>query len=225
MNLCIIGGSRGIGLGIGLAAVERGDHVSCVSRHAPGSPSITWLKGDVAADAPRAYWPQAGDCDALIYSAGIGLDGVAVGQSSAELDAVWRVNVLGAQRAAKWYMRQRLGRPGCVLFIGSVAGCMGLTGLSAYGATKAALMSYAQGLAREVGPRGWRVNTLCPGFVETDMTQSMTAIQRQALLRRTALGRLGVIQDIVPIALWLISPGAGWITGQAIIADGGFTCA
>ncbi|MEI7781607.1 MAG: SDR family oxidoreductase [Planctomycetota bacterium] len=94
-------------------------------------------------------------------------------------------------------------------------------GLSVYAATKAGLEGFAKSLAREVGPRGIRVNAIAPGFLETDLSASLSAENRSRIARRTPLGRLGLPADIVGAIEFLASPRAAFITGQVLTIDGG----
>jgi len=97
----------------------------------------------------------------------------------------------------------------------------GSQGLSVYAATKAGLEGFAISLARELGPRGIRVNAVAPGFLDTDLSQSLSADNRQRIIRRTALGRLGTPDDIVSAIDYLTSSRASFLTGQIIAVDGG----
>jgi 3-oxoacyl-[acyl-carrier protein] reductase len=108
-----------------------------------------------------------------------------------------------------------------VTLISSVVASHGSAGLSVYAATKAGLEGFARSLAREVGPRGIRVNCVAPGFVETDLSASLSPENRVRIARRTALGRLGAPADVVGAVAFLASPAAAFITGQVLPVDGG----
>jgi len=113
---------------------------------------------------------------------------------------------------------------GCILNISSVNAVRGNAGVAAYSATKAALDGLTRALARELGPRNIRVNSLAPGFFESDMVEQLTEQQLRGIVRNTPLRRLGTIDEIADVALFLISPGANFITGQTLVVDGGITC-
>ena len=105
--------------------------------------------------------------------------------------------------------------------ISAIIASRGSPGLAVYAATKAALEGFARSLAREVGPRGIRVNAIAPGFLETDLSATLSADNRARLARRTALGRLGTTADVVGAIEFLTSPAAAFITGQVLTIDGG----
>jgi 3-oxoacyl-[acyl-carrier protein] reductase len=113
---------------------------------------------------------------------------------------------------------------GCILNISSVNAVRGNAGVAVYSATKAALDGFTRALARELGPRNVRVNSLAPGYFDSDMVSGLTERQVQKLVRATPLGRLGTIEEIAEAALFLISPAASFITGHTLVVDGGLTC-
>jgi 3-oxoacyl-[acyl-carrier protein] reductase len=105
--------------------------------------------------------------------------------------------------------------------VSSIVASRGSPGLSVYAATKAGLEGFARCLARELGPRGIRVNAVAPGFLETDLSASLSPENRSRIIRRTPLGRLGLPADIVGAIDFLSSPRAAFITGQILTIDGG----
>ena len=108
-----------------------------------------------------------------------------------------------------------------ITLISSIVASRGSPGLSVYAATKAALEGFARSLARELGPRGIRVNAVAPGFLETDLSSTLSADNRARIARRTALGRLGLPDDVVGAVDFLTTPAAGFIAGQVLTIDGG----
>jgi 3-oxoacyl-[acyl-carrier protein] reductase len=113
---------------------------------------------------------------------------------------------------------------GAIVNISSVNAVRGNAGVAVYSATKAALDGFTRALARELGPRNIRVNSLAPGYFESDMVAGLTERRRRAIVRNTPLGRLGTIDEIADTVLFLLSPAAAFITGQTIVVDGGLTC-
>jgi 3-oxoacyl-[acyl-carrier protein] reductase len=111
-----------------------------------------------------------------------------------------------------------------VINVTSVNGIRGFSGVSVYSATKAALDGLTRSLAREVGPNGIRVNSVAPGYFESDMTSELTDRQKAWIVRQTPLRRLGTVDDLVGVVRFLISPAARFFTGQTVVVDGGLTC-
>jgi 3-oxoacyl-[acyl-carrier protein] reductase len=108
-----------------------------------------------------------------------------------------------------------------ILHVGSVVGSRGSAGQSVYSASKAALAGLTRSLAKELGPRGIRVNCLEPGFVDQGMTEHVSAARREAVVGATALGRLGTADEVAGVANFLVGPDAAFVTGQVLRADGG----
>jgi 3-oxoacyl-[acyl-carrier protein] reductase len=174
-----------------------------------------------ATDAAR----QLGPIDVLINNAALAVEGVLALTSIAEIDNAIAVNLGGVVHlsAACTKSMLRNGR-GTIINISSVNGVRGHQGVAVYSATKAALDGLTRSLARELGPRGIRVNSVAPGYLETDMTRGMPAERKAQIIRRTPMGRLGTVADVVSVVRFLASPDAGFITGQTIVVDGGLTC-
>jgi 3-oxoacyl-[acyl-carrier protein] reductase len=163
------------------------------------------------------------ECDVLINNAAIASDGLLATQSEQSIREVIDVNLIGTLLLTKRWVRARLTKQksGCIVNISSIIGMRGYAGLAAYSATKAGLDGITRALARELGPKQFRVNSVLPGYVETDMSRLLTAPQRDQIIRRTPLGRLATATDISSVVAFLVSPAAGFVTGQCITVDGG----
>jgi len=110
---------------------------------------------------------------------------------------------------------------GRIVNISSIIGLRGYTGLAAYSASKAGLDGMTRALAREVGRRGITVNSVAPGYLDTEMSERLEQRQRQQIINRTPQGRLGTVGDVVPVIRFLLGAEAGFVTGQTIVVDGG----
>ena len=234
----ISGGSRGLGLAIVESLLARGDRVATFSRS--GSPALSALAAAHpdqlhvdqldAADSPaiqafvNRVTARFGRIDHCIANAAIAHEGVLATMRDDQIDSMLDVNVKGSIVFVRECVRQMLmgdsaGRT--VTLISSVVAERGSPGLSVYAATKAALEGFGISLARELGPRGIRVNTLAPGFLETDLSSTLPEEQRARIARRSSLGRLGTGADVVGGVLLLSSSDASFVTAQRLSADGG----
>jgi len=158
----------------------------------------------------------------LINNAGLALDGVLALQTDEDVDRLIDVNLKGTVAMTKSCVREMLiNRWGRIVTITSVVGHRGYRGLSLYSMTKAGLDGFTRSLAREVGDRGITVNSVAPGFLDTEMTHGLDPHQRNQIVRRTPVGRLGNCGDVVEAVKFLTSDAAGFVTGQSIVIDGG----
>jgi 3-oxoacyl-[acyl-carrier protein] reductase len=241
----ISGGSRGLGLAVVERLLDRGDRVATFSRS--GSPALDALsvrhpgrlhaeQVDAAdADALRGFVDRVvgrfGGVDHCIANAAVAHEGVVATVRDDEIDAMLGVNLRGSIVLVRECVRQMLVRPPAadpardgspsVVVVSSVVASRGSPGLAVYAATKAGLEGFAKSLARELGPRGIRVNVVAPGFLETDLSASLSEGNRARIARRTPLGRLGLPDDVVGAIDFVTGPRAAFITGQVITVDGG----
>jgi 3-oxoacyl-[acyl-carrier protein] reductase len=177
-------------------------------------------------DAVEALVPNAEAAmervDIVVNNAGITRDNIFVRFRDEDWDAVIAVNLTAAFRiaraAARGMMRRRAGR---IIGITSVVGVTGNAGQGNYAAAKAGMIGMSKALAQEVAARGVTVNCIAPGFIETAMTRSLTDKQRELLLSRVPAGRLGTPADVAPIAVYLASDEAAYVTGQTFHVNGG----
>jgi 3-oxoacyl-[acyl-carrier protein] reductase len=158
----------------------------------------------------------------LVNNAGITKDNLLLRMSDAEWDDVIDTNLNGAFRVTKPILRGMLkARWGRVINMGSVVGRMGNPGQGNYVASKAGLEGFTRSLALEVASRGVTVNAVAPGFIATDMTESLTAERSSAMMERIPLGRMGNVEEIAATVSFLASENAGYITGQTLQVNGG----
>ena len=165
---------------------------------------------------------QTGRIDVLVNNAGITKDGLLVRMKEKDWDDVLNINLKGAftctKIAARVMMKQRYGR---IINISSVVGVTGNAGQANYSASKAGLIGLTKTTAKELAPRGITVNAIAPGFIETDMTASLSDKARNAMLEQVPLGRAGQPEDVAAVVAFLASESASYITGQVIHVSGG----
>jgi 3-oxoacyl-[acyl-carrier protein] reductase len=161
-----------------------------------------------------------------VNCAGQAVEGVLASMPDELIDRVLATNLAGTLHLTRAVLRRMLVQKtgGSIVNISSIIGLRGYSGLSAYAATKGGMDAMTRALARELGARGIRVNSVAPGYLETEMTHGLDDVQRQQILRRTPLGRLGRPEDVLGIVHFLLSEASRFVTGQVIAVDGGITC-
>lgn len=239
-HVIVTGGSRGLGLAIVTSLLDAGYRVSTCSRslgdalppllEAHGD-DLFWHQADIGDAASTEGFIQAAIAKlgvpwGLVNNAGIARDGILATLPLVEIDRLIQTNLTGSIQTARAVLRQMLARGGGgrIINISSIIGQRGYTGLAAYAATKAGLDGLTRALAREVGRRRITVNSVAPGYLDTEMSGTLSAGQRDQIVRRTPLGRLGTAADMVPAILFLLGDGAAFITGQTLTIDGGIGC-
>jgi 3-oxoacyl-[acyl-carrier protein] reductase len=165
---------------------------------------------------------RAGRLDVLVANAGVSIDALLLRLKDEDFDRTLAVNLKGAvacsRAAIKVMMRAKTGR---IVLLSSVVGEMGNAGQTAYAASKAALLGVAKSLAREYASRGITVNAVTPGYVDTDMTSSLTGELREKMLTAVPLGRTGTAREIAAAIAYLASDEAAYVTGQTLRVNGG----
>jgi 3-oxoacyl-[acyl-carrier protein] reductase len=137
---------------------------------------------------------------------------------------ILETNVAGTINACRAFVPPMLKqRHGSIVLIGSVMGQRGQAGLCAYSASKGALNGICVSLARELGGRNVRVNVVAPGFIRTDMTNSLDDAVQKAIVEQTMVKRLGSVQDVAGAVHFLLSDEAAYVTGQTLVVDGGLS--
>jgi 3-oxoacyl-[acyl-carrier protein] reductase len=236
-HVIVSGGSRGLGKALVEGLLSEGYRVSTFSRSATEftdslsvNPSFFFSAADISdgekvTDFVAAAESKFGIPYGLVNCAGVAVDGVLATFPESEIERVIGINLVGTLALSRLVVRRMLLSQvgGSIINISSIIGLRGYSGLSAYAATKGGIDAMTRALARELGERKIRVNSVAPGYLETEMTHGLDAAQRQQIVRRTPLGRLGTPQDVVGPVSFLLSDQAQFITGQVLVVDGGIT--
>lgn len=241
-NIVVTGGSRGIGLGIAAKLASSGFHAIALSRSggealdtairqaaAEEAGKISFFAQDLSkieelADAAREIKKRFGSIYGLVNNAGLGTPGMLGNMKEAEILRLTQLNVVAPLVITKHLMRSMLvAGSGRIVNISSIVALTGYQGLSAYSATKAAMLGFTKSLAREVGGLGITVNAVLPGFTDTEMTGEMDAAARSKVANRAALKRLTTISDVANMVDYLMSDQASGITGSSMVVDAGAT--
>ncbi|MBV0914016.1 SDR family NAD(P)-dependent oxidoreductase [Anianabacter salinae] len=235
----VAGASSGIGLGAAVALARAGAEVTLAARRAA---PLTELRDALAAEgcaviaapldvadieAAAGFVASAGPFDVLVNAAGLARHSPATETTAADYDAVYAVNTRGAYFLAQAVAKGLIaaGRPGSIITISSQMGHVGGIDRAVYAATKHATEGMTKSMAIEWGPHGIRVNTLCPTFIRTPLTEPTFANpERLAWIEgKIKLGRTGTVEDIMGPVLFLASDASALVTGTALLVDGGWT--
>lgn len=237
--ILVSGGSRGLGLEMVRHLLGDGHHIGTFAR--AGSAEIADLERryggtlefaeldarDESAVAAFVSAVQAryGQLSGLVNNAAIGQDSLLAHTSPESISEIVAVNLVAPILLTRLVVRQMLLQPdgGRIVNISSVGALRGYGGLTAYSATKAALDGFTRALAREVGGRNILVNSIAPGFFESEMSSTLSAADLATIRRRTPTGRLTAAADVLPVLDMLLF-GRTNVTGQTIVVDGGLGC-
>ncbi|MDP6104076.1 MAG: 3-oxoacyl-ACP reductase FabG [Gammaproteobacteria bacterium] len=234
----VTGASRGIGQAIALTLGGAGATVIGTATSENGADAITSILKDnkingqgmelnVAnnnqiKDVMGKIVEKYGSVDILINNAGITRDNLLMRMKEDEWDDIMNTNLASVYKMSKSVLRGMMKKKaGRIISISSVVGAMGNAGQTNYAAAKAGIMGFTKSLAREVGARGITVNAVAPGFIKTDMTDSLPEEQREALSKQIPMGRLGTTEEIAGTVLFLASDAGAYITAQTIHVNGG----
>ncbi|WP_022940251.1 3-oxoacyl-ACP reductase FabG [Psychromonas hadalis] len=231
----ITGASRGIGRAIAEKFVSLGATVLGTATSEKGATAISDYLGESGKgyvlnvtdnDSIAALFAdikkEFGGVDVLVNNAGITRDNLLMRMKDDEWNDIIDTNLTPIFKMSKAAIRPMMKkRSGRIINIGSVVGTMGNAGQANYAAAKAGVIGFTKSLAREIASRGITVNTVSPGFIETDMTKTLTDEQRANTLANVPAGRLGDPSEIAATVVFLASEGAAYITGETIHVNGG----
>lgn len=236
----VTGASRGIGAAIAKRLATDGfrvvvnyagstDKAKAVVREIKeaGGEALAIQANVAEADAVKQMIKQTidtfGQLDCVVNNAGITRDGLLMRMKEADFDAVIDTNLKGAFLVTQAATRPLLKTSGRIINIASVVGISGNPGQANYVAAKAGLIGLTKSVARELASKSVTVNAICPGFIETDMTDELTEEQRNLSLGQIPLKRFGQTDDIASLVSFIASDEARYITGQTLAVDGGMT--
>ncbi|MBU2897960.1 3-oxoacyl-ACP reductase FabG [Vibrio hepatarius] len=231
----VTGASRGIGRAIAELLAERGATVVGTATSESGAAAISDYLGEKGKGLAlnvtdiesieatlKKINDEFGTIDILVNNAGITRDNLLMRMKDDEWNDIIDTNLTPIYRMSKAVLRGMMKkRSGRIINIGSVVGTMGNAGQANYAAAKAGVIGFTKSMAREVASRGVTINTVAPGFIETDMTKMLNEDQRAATLSNVPSGRLGDPREIASAVVFLASPEAAYITGETLHVNGG----
>jgi 3-oxoacyl-[acyl-carrier protein] reductase len=241
-SVLVTGGSRGLGLGVVRKLLAEGYRVIAIARQMSDQLASTMAQAEQTCPGSLHFIPfdlcdvenipdlikkmhkSVGPIYGLVNNAGLGSDGALAMMQIGQIERLIRVNTLSPIVLTKYVVRHMMADGGGrVVNVASIVASTGYGGLSVYGATKASMIGFTRSLAREVGPLGINVNAIAPGFLDTDMTQSLAGEQREKVARRSALRRFAEVEDVAGAIEFLLGPKAKNITGTVLTIDAGAT--
>jgi len=234
----VTGSSRGIGRAIAERLGELGARVAVTATSNEGAEraeqalteggipargfALDVADGQAIEPFLESVQSELGTPGILVNNAGITRDGLLMRMKDEDWEAVIETNLSAVFRLMRAVARPMMkARGGRIVNIASVVGETGNAGQTNYAAAKAGILGLTRSAARELGPRGITVNTVAPGFIETDMTAELPQEQREALLSQIPMGRLGSPREVAEAVAFLAGPGAAYVTGSTVHVNGG----
>jgi 3-oxoacyl-[acyl-carrier protein] reductase len=235
-TILVTGGTRGLGLAVTKRLATAGYRVIAAGRQCTpeleavlSSANVHFEPLDLAKHAEihdfvKRVTATHGHLYGLVNNAAIGHDGVLATMHDSQIESLISVNLTGTILLTKYAIRSMLlRREGRVINVSSIIASTGFNGLSVYAATKAALNGFTRSLARELGKAGITVNSVAPGYMQTDMTGALQGEKLESIKRRSPLGRLATVDDAAAAIAWLLSHDAASVTGTTLTVDAGST--
>jgi 3-oxoacyl-[acyl-carrier protein] reductase len=234
----ITGASRGIGRAIALEMGRQGATIIGTATTSEGAGTISHYLNEAEIEGDgmvmnvndagqienvlKAVHDKFGEISILVNNAGITRDNLLARMKDEEWDDVLETDLKSVFRLSRGVLRPMMkARYGRIINISSVVGSAGNMGQANYAAAKAGVFGFSKSLAREVGSRNITVNCVAPGFIDTDMTRSLTGQQQQSLIQHVPVGRLGRPEEVAVVVAFIASPAASYITGATIHVNGG----
>jgi 3-oxoacyl-[acyl-carrier protein] reductase len=242
LNILITGGSKGLGLAIARKLTMAGYRVIAIARH-EGEQLASLLRDsshgqqgslyfrpfDLAniSDIPdlvKVLRKEFGSIYGLVNNAALGTSGILATMRDQQIERLIHLNTVSPLILTKYVVRSMMADGGGrIVNVASIVSFTGYSGLSVYSASKASIVGFTRSLAREIGPLGITVNAVAPGFLGTEMTESLGQKQRDQIVRRSALHRLTEVDDIANTVEFLLGDKARNITGTMVTVDAGST--
>ncbi|MXS84764.1 3-oxoacyl-ACP reductase FabG [Nitrosomonas sp. HPC101] len=234
----VTGASRGIGKAIALELGKHGATVVGTATSENGARHINQYLGEAHLpgmglvmdvsniehinNGIETIQKSLGDVAILVNNAGITRDNLLARMKDDEWDSVLQTNLKSVFCLSRAVLRAMMkARSGRIINISSIVGATGNPGQTSYAAAKAGMIGFSKSLAKEIGSRNITVNCVAPGFIDTDMTRSLSPDQQQSLIQHIPLGRLGRPEDVASVVVFLASPAADYITGATLHVNGG----